>query len=280
MHQLLSYMLIWLFMVPTACSKLLEESDQRVSADGGTEHRSADQSADVGAQEPVMIGGAFLVCAYVDSGEPREVGCRLEDTNRSKISNLSIEADHLLVINRAANEPAADRGFALAPQEDFWHWRAPWFPSQAFRVRLVADYGLDIDPREVDVLEFYPYRDEDGPLLCEGYRFGDGCLHLVSGGRRCFDACSSYGGEVTTGYNLYDREICGRALDVIGLDEFQSETPSELPLDLMACGFADSALSADLPPGRYVVDRLDDNGQQFDDESILNNFTSVCSCLR
>lgn len=74
---------------------------------------------DFSANEPVQIGGGFLVCAKLDS-IGTSVGCRIEDEDHRKLEIENLRSDDLLAYT--PEQILVKLEFRLTSSDSFWHW--------------------------------------------------------------------------------------------------------------------------------------------------------------
>lgn len=276
--------LVSLGMLPVISCLNVQSSNKRHKVESDKEKSSLTE-ADGKASEPIMIGGAFLVCAksIPQADTPGSTisltGCRIEDESRSKIQLTDLSAEDLQVIDSNTGLTVNNTVFLPQADDSFWHWSTVAQILPEYRIRLVRDFGFPVEPSTVDVLDEYPEELEAAVNYeCGGLPFGGACFYLSNPGDFCMNTCITRGGLALLEFDLYDAANCREVLDSLAVDPFIGQEPQVLPLTLQTCGFSPTALTEALPAGRYLAAIPDDDGPDDDDETILEPFLQVCGC--
>ncbi len=103
------------------------------------DHQTSQQPENT-AQEPVMVGGTFLVCADLEipaeaDGNQQWFGCRLESEAGDKRFDIPVQASDLAVYN-GMQEALED--IQLASPDDFWHWYVDYTGNEREALAVIA----------------------------------------------------------------------------------------------------------------------------------------------
>ncbi|MFW7378673.1 MAG: hypothetical protein ACOH5I_07700 [Oligoflexus sp.] len=116
----------------------------------------ADQQ-DFSANEPVPIGGGFLICAHRDN-LGKSIGCRIEDQEYRKMELQNLRNDDLIALS--SDRQAIKISFQVTESDSFWHWLTTEDISEldiaSIRLsdRFLAEGGDSA--KESDVLDLHP----------------------------------------------------------------------------------------------------------------------------
>ncbi len=200
-------------------------TDRRSIETNSSNKSNAQEKDNYVVSDPVMVGGAFLVCAeditLENNGANSIVGCRLEDSNGNKLTATPVRQEELLLT--LENEPIE---VFLEDSDSFWHWRAEYKPE--LQTYYLAEYigdHKDLNNTTTTILDEHPGRlkniefANDSGLKFHILFISSEMMGLGSQGGKDFDSLES-ADEICT--NLGKTIVAGYEFKAILSDSFNS----------------------------------------------------------